>query len=200
MIGILGISANPPHIGHDLIISNIMTSGIFDEFILILSGNRNDKKYVSPYDRINMSELAFRKFREKKFDYIKTKFFIRYDNVYSDNTPSIILLRQLKEEFQQTDIKFIIGSDLIFEKNGKCEIESSWFDGEQLMEEFNFLVIQRNDYPINRKLSSNFEIYDKIFANISSTKIRENIKENIEIEDLVIPSVAEYINKYNLYK
>jgi len=197
MIGILGISANPPHIGHEALISNLMDDEVFEKIILILSGERNDKKYVCPDHRVNMSELAFGKFRD--FNY-KTEFIIRYNNVYSTNTFSILMLRQLKEEFHQTKLKFIIGSDLIFQKNGKCEIESKWYEGVRLMKEFDFLVIRRDQYHINRELSSNFEVYKKIIFNISSTKIRENIKHNIEFEELVSKNVANYINKHNLYK
>lgn len=202
-IGILGISANPPHLGHERLIVSLMRSKKFDKLILYLTGNRKDKQYVHPDHRVAMTELAFGKFRLRPN--FKTEFVIRYSDAYSENTPTIILLRKLQEEFPDDQLVFIIGSDLMYpqkDKNNKGEIETDWIEGEKLIKEYDFLIFPREDYPVFG-IPEHFEYIPEIIPNISSTKIRNYIKHKSQeayIEDNISEDVAAYIYKYKLYQ
>lgn len=195
-IGILGISADPPHRGHEILVASMMKSKKFDKLILYLTGKRKDKQYVHSDHRVAMTELAFGRFR------FKTEFIIRYSDAYSENTPTIILLKKLQEEFPEDEIVFIIGSDLVLKRKkwgNKCEIQAFWVDGERLMKEFSFFVIPRASYPVT-DLPEHFECFEKIIPNISSTEIRQCIKNNEEFMEYVSIDVASYIYKYKLYQ
>ena len=203
-IGVLGISANPPHRGHEMLITAIMKSERFDTLFLILTGNRKDKQYVHPDHRVAMAESAFGRFRMHPL--FKTEFIIRYSDVYSENTPTITLLRNMQEEFPGAQLTFIVGSDLLYpqkDKKGKCEIVTDWIEGKQLLEEFNLLIIPRKDYPIYEipeRYIDKQDILNEIIPNIASSTVRYCIENGVRFIEFVSGDVATYIYKHKLYE
>lgn len=189
-IEIGGSAANPPHLGNVRFIDSLLKSKLFDKIIWVVTGNRKDKsEQVSPDHRVAMTEMTLGRFRANT----ETDFVIRYSDVYSENTPTLILLQKLQEEFSECELTYFFGSDLI------NEIRTSWYDGERLWEEQNFLVIPREDYPVP-ELSKNFKVYHKEFPNISSTKIREVIRKGGHFIPFVTFEVADYIYRHRLYR
>ena len=201
-IGILGMSGNPPHRGHEMLITSLLRSGRFDKLIVVLTGRRKeaDKLYVHPDHRVAMAELAFGRFRlHREF---KTEFVIRYSDVYFENTPTYTLLNNFQEEFPGDIITFIVGSDLLYPQEnlkGKGEIEAVWFKGKQLLKEFNILVVPRKDYSISEVLFQ-FNHLNEIIPNISSTTIRKCIEEEVRYLEHVSGDVAMYMYKHYLYQ
>lgn len=205
-IGVLGISANPPHRGHEMLITAIMKSGRFDKLYLVLTGRRNEKnkQYVHPDHRIAMSELAFGRFRMHPL--FKTEFIIRYSDVYVKNTPTITFLRGMQEEFPGAQLTFNVGSDLLYpqkDKKGRCEIITDWLEGKQLLKEFNLLVIPRKDYPISEipeRYIDGHDTLNEIIPNISSSTVRYCIEHEVSFIEFVSGDVATYIYKHKLYE
>jgi nicotinate (nicotinamide) nucleotide adenylyltransferase len=199
-IGVLGISANPPHLGHEMLVTSIMKSERFDKLYLILTGNRKDKQYVHPDHRVAMAELAFGRFRLHPF--YRTDFIIRYSDVYSKNTPTITFLRNMQEEFPEAQLTFIVGSDLLYpqkDKKGQCEIETDWIEGKQLLKDFKFLVVPRKDYSVSL-IPDRFDFINEIIPNISSTLIRDCIKHDVRFIEHVSGDVGTYIYRHHLYE
>jgi len=202
-IGIIGMSCNPPHRGHEMLIAAVLKRGFFDKIFLVLTGNRKepDKQYVHPDHRVAMSELAFGRFRIFSNE---TDFFIRYSDIYTDNTPTITLLRNFQKEFPSALLTFVVGSDLVCPikgEKGKCVIEKEWVEGEQLLKEFRFLIVPRRDYPVDlipeRK---NYDYLNEIIPNISSSMIRYCIKHDVRYIEHVSLDVCSYISKHKLYE
>ena len=63
-----------------------------------------------------------------------------------------------------------------------------------------FLIFPRGGYAISPDLPSNFEIIDFKLPDISSSEIREMIRKGEPFEHLVMPAVANYIERHGLYK
>lgn len=200
-IGIIGISCNPPHRGHEMLIAILLKKEIFNKLILVLTGTRTEsnKQYVHPDHRVAMSELAFGRFRNFPS---KTEFIIRYSNVYTDNIPTIILMRNFQEEYPDAELTFIVGSDLMYPikgEKGKCEIERYWKEGKQLLKEFKFMVIPRKEYPISM-IPGDYDYLEEIIPNISSSLIRYCVKHDVRFVEHVALDVHHYIYRHKLYE
>lgn len=196
-----GSAADPPHLGHVVLLTYLLESRLFDRVIWILSGNRNDKQYsVTPDDRVAMTELCVGSLRTKRnLKPTHTELIIRYTDVYCENTPTMECIRKLRAEFPGAEITWYTGSDSVEPCfDGKCEIEFHWDEGKKLMKE-NFLIIPRESYKLPDELPSNFQVFDKVLPNISSTEIREHIQGGRTIGHLVMPDVEGYIKKHGLY-
>ncbi len=200
-IGIAGSSANPPHRGHEMLITHILRSNRYDRLYWVLTGNRKDKKYsVHPDHRVNMTELALGRFR--MHPNFVTDFIIRYNDVYTENTNTYVMLKNYEEEFPDADIEFIIGSDLLHpQENGLCEIENYWYKGDQVMNQFNFYVIRREGYDgVPHNTPDWFKLSDMRIPNISSSAIRESIFKKNDITPDVSGDVAAYMFQNKLYR
>ena len=94
-------------------------------------------------------------------------------------------------------ISFIIGTDA-FEK-----IES-WYETDKLKKLIDFIVFIRENEIVNldylKEKGYNFKFANMNFIDISSTDLRERIKNQKPINDLVTKEVEEYIYKNGLYK
>ena len=94
-------------------------------------------------------------------------------------------------------IKFIIGNDA-FEK-----IES-WYETDKLKKIVDFIVFVRENETVNldylKEKGYNFEFTQMPFVDISSTELRDRIKQDLPINNLVTKEVEEYIYKNGLYR
>ena len=86
--------------------------------------------------------------------------------------------QKIDEMFPQVQRVFIMGSDN-FEKIKK------WKNAEELMKNYQYIILNRNQGKTKE---------------ISSTKVRQNVKLEQTIEELVPKKVREYIEQKNLYK
>lgn len=202
-IGIGGSAANPPQLGHRHLMESLLNSQRFDEVFWIPSGIRPDKEgFVAPDHRVAMTILTF------PTEWLwegKTKFNIKFSDVYGGNTPTIEVIEQFVKQHPEAEIVWFTGVDSVvpMEKyGGKCEIQAVWIRGEELYRDHHFLVLPRPGYPDPKELNlpDNFEILDIDQLKISSTEVREKIKNGESITGLVTKEVEEYIQRNNLYK
>ena len=202
-IGIGGSAANPPHLGHKQLVEGLLDSGRFDEIFWIPSGVRPDKEgFISPDHRVTMTMLTFPTNWLWKG---KTRFNIKFDDVYGKNTPTIDILENFKNIYPGAEIIWFTGVDSVEPQEkyqGKSEMQAVWIRGDELYEKYNFLILPRPGFadPKKLKLPENFEIMELPQLDISSTKIRERIKNSESIQGLVTIEVEEYIRRNNLYR
>lgn len=202
-IGIGGSAANPPQLGHRHLVEGLLNSKQFDEVFWIPSGVRPDKEgFVSPDHRVAMTLLTF---PNEWLWQGETKFNIKFNDVYSGNTPTIEVIENFQREYPDAEITWFTGVDSVVPQErfgGKCEIQAVWIRGEELYNNYNFLVLPRPGYsdPKILNLPENFKIFDEPQLDVTSTEIRRRIKNGESIEGLVTPEVAEYIRRNNLYK
>lgn len=71
--------------------------------------------------------------------------------------------------------------------------------GKKLILNRKFIVFERKNYQLENKFSNNIKFIN-VNNNVSSSLVRQQIKDKCSIEKFVLPEVASYINQKGLYK
>jgi nicotinate-nucleotide adenylyltransferase len=184
-IGLLGSFFNPPHLGHVLAVRQVLDYTDIEK-VWFLPGNKSSlcKETISIYHRLNMANLI--KVPQTEVSTLE----IDYD--LSGNTIELVPI--LKQQYPKDDFVFIIGSDWLptFHK---------WGDYKKLLTQMKFLIVPRAGYPLEPLYDGMTVLKHKnlIISNISSSMIKERIKNNLSIEGFVMPEIKNYIEKNRLY-
>ncbi|MDO4766206.1 MAG: nicotinate-nucleotide adenylyltransferase [Eubacteriales bacterium] len=195
-IAILGGTFNPVHYGHLLIAQSVYLTNQFDEIWLMPAGNPPFK----PEDRVNnaerlyMTHLAVRKVPYLKVSTVECE---SRDTSYTYKT-----LEKLNSKYPEYEFWWIIGYDNLF------SIES-WYEADKLLSNGKFVVVRRVIDEIGQareKLEQLQERYnlktmvvDNPIIQISSTMIRDRVKNKQPIDFLLPRKVASYIQKNEIY-
>lgn len=188
-IGFFSGSFDPIHIGH-LIIAEYICNHTEIEQLWLSVTPRNPLKLENTLsdekDRIAMVKSAIA--NSPKIEYC--------DIELSLPTPSYTVdtLRALCRRYPQHNFSLVIGADnwLLFDK---------WRDYEYILNNFKIVVYPRPGYDIDAStLPENVTLCDTPVIGISSTFIRESIKNGKPASFGVTREVYEYIVKNNLYK
>ena len=183
-IGVFVGSFDPVHKGH-IIIINYLLEKYLDKVIVVPTGNYWNKKDLTHiYHRINMLKI-----------YQNEKIIIDEENNELEYTYEV--LDSLNKKYKEDELYLIIGADNIvsFDK---------WVNYQKLLN-YNLIIINRSDINIKyylNKMNKNdkYIITDELAnINISSTFVRENIKNIININDKIDKDVIKYIKDNNLY-
>ena len=198
-----GSAADPTHLGHRSVIEYLLNCGRFNRIIWIPSGSRKDKRIITaPDHRVAMTMLTLPK--EWLYNAIPV-FLVNFQDVYTVNRPTFYWLKEIKRQYPNAEISWYTGVDSVVPQErfgGRCEIEATWFNGLELMEECHFYILPRGKgypHPSQLSLPKNFEILDEQMPDISSTDIVRKIARGQEFEDMVTPEVAAYIKRFGLY-
>lgn len=186
-IAILGGSFDPPHIGHYLVVRQILDYRKDIDKILFMPAYKHQWKpqYTTPRDRLIMLKSLMQERTE-----ISEIELDRKGVSYTIDT-----IRQVKQQ-THGNIYWIVGSDIVSEF-------SKWDRKNELVKEATFLVFPRDPFHLPKNLPKGFEIvtqHDLVTTNISSTKIRNRIQQKQSIKHLVPQKVEKYIMNKKLYK
>lgn len=195
MIAIIGGAFNPPTNSHINLSKHILKNLDVTKVIYVPVGDSyNKKELICAKHRIKMLELATKNIKNVEISQIETK------SKYVMRT--IETLEEIQKKYPNEIIAFVMGADKLIEI-------SKWKRNEELLYNFKFIVFNRNSYDINdiflknkklNKYKENFIIVNNYIDNISSTLIRNNIKNNKSITGIVDLFVENYILENNLYK
>lgn len=194
-IAIFGFSANPPGNHHFKIVKTLTC--LFEKVFVIPRGTNSNKPSIAettPLQRKEMVKLAFNGLLDMEID-----FFDLNNDVF---TPTWIIDKKYKVMFPGSEIWHVVGGDLIEGgANGNSEIQKKWRRGKEIWDNLNWAVIDQSNYPINPVDLPPKNILIKMdrFEG-RSTEIRNRIKANQSISNLVSPKVEKYIIENNLYK
>ena len=197
-IGIIGGTFNPIHNGHTLLALYCKEKLNLDKVIFIPTytpPHKSDKNLASEVHRFNMCNIAVQKCKDFSVSDIEIK---RKGTSYTYET-----LTSLKKVYPDDTLYFITGADMfltlekwknpeiIFDKAVIAAVPRNLSDSEMLNSHYqNFLK------PLGAKAC----ILDEPVLSVSSTFIRENIKNYDLIKSLIDRNVYEYIVKNNLYR
>lgn len=190
-IGIFGGSFNPPHKMHLKIGEDLLEKKYLDRVIYVPTGSKYKYKnnLVSDVDRLNMLNLMT--CNDERF--IVSDFELKNREVYTYET-----LDYFKSLYVNDEIYFICGAD-------NLSYIDLWNNGFYLLENYKFLVIKRYTDPIDNilnklaKYRNNIIISDIEMNGLSSSEVREKIKNKEDISNLLDVEVIYYIEKNNLY-
>lgn len=186
---------NPIHNAHLRVAKYVMDKYKFDKLIFIPAFNpphKNCDKAMAQH-RFNMVKTALNQYRNMEVSDIE----YRRKGVSYTYLTICELIKMYNLDNQK--INFIIGTDA-FEK-----IET-WYNIDELKKLVHFIVFVREDnfnpdkLEKLRKKGYDFVIESLEFEDISSTELRQRIKNNEQISDIVCKEVEEYIYQNGLYK
>lgn len=183
MIGLFIGSFNPPTLAHLQICLSLKK--MFSKIIFI-PVNTKEKKLVSMYHRINMLKI-----------YTKKYSFLEVDNIMENYSYfDYRILDLLKRKYH--NVKVIVGSDIL--NNLKN------FDNKKyLISNYEFIVITRDSFDAEKIINNYYGDYKKNFivhqytSDISSTKVREYIKNKMDTKKFLDMEIDFYIRENQLY-
>ena len=185
-IAILGGSFDPPHRGHYLVLKQILELRPDIDKIILVPVFQHQWKPVNASVKDRLAMLSYFTDDKVEISDIETK---RKGISYTIDT-----VNEIKKQ-TGAKIYWIVGSDILPEWN-------RWEKKDQLINCTTFLVFPRDPYNIPTNIPQGFEIInDKnlITTNISSTEIRNRIKNKKSIVNMVPKKVEEYIIRNKLY-
>jgi nicotinate-nucleotide adenylyltransferase len=183
-IGILGGAFNPPHLGHLILAQEAYERLDLDKVLFIptyVSPHKQDSD-ISPQARMAMVRLAIAGNEIFEVSDIEIK---RKGVSYTIDT-----LRQLKQIDESWQLYLIIGSDL-------ANDFSKWKDFELIQKLVTRIVAERREFPLER--DNGFTHLNMTPVGISSSEIRNYVREGRSIRYLVRDNVGEYIKQHKLY-
>jgi len=187
-IGLLGGTFDPIHSGHLYLARKVLKKLSLDKIIFIpthLPPHKIDVKITPARHRYNMLRLAIAGNKRFKASDIEIK---RRGRSYSVET-----LRQVRKRYgDSTEIFFITGSDSLQELD-------KWKDLRGILRLCSFVVVKRPSFPI-KSLSPTFIALRIDAKDISSTGIRNRVREGSAINKMVPKKVRDYIKRHKLYQ
>jgi nicotinate-nucleotide adenylyltransferase len=201
-IGIMGGTFNPVHHGHLVAAGEALSQFNLDKVIFIPSGDpphKNSSEETIAEHRYLMTVIATS--ANKNF------FVSRIEIDRKGKSYTVDTLRELKKIYgENTGLYFITGADAILEI-------LSWKKTAEIVRLCSFIAATRPGYNISRIQDLKEKLFkeakknvEKIFVMevpalaISSTDIRQRVKEKRPIDYLVPEGVSNYILKHGLYR
>ncbi|MGM9803583.1 MAG: nicotinate (nicotinamide) nucleotide adenylyltransferase [Muribaculaceae bacterium] len=189
-IGIFGGTFNPIHIGHAIIANYLAQNSCLDAIWMMVAPQnplkKDEKSVITDIDRIKMVEMVTR-----HIDNVTTSAF-----EFSMPRPSytFLTLQELKARFPGDEFYLIIGADnwANFHK---------WRCHEEIIANFQILVYPRLGFEVNipEEVAHHVSLVDAPVIELSSTQIREGLRQQRNMNFYLSSDVYEYILKNKLY-
>jgi len=185
-IGLYFGSFNPIHIGHLLVATHIREAAQLDEIWFVVSPQNPFKQMNELADeqhRLEMVKLAI-----ENVDYFKA-----IDIEFNLPKPSYtyITLKELTKQFPENKFHIIIGEDNVAKFK-------DWKEADWIINKFDLLVYERKTENIKYNMS-NLKFFNLPLFDISSTEIRNRIRNNQSIKYFVTENVEQYITFHKLF-
>lgn len=194
-VGIMGGTFDPPHFAHLLIAESAYEQSDLDYVLFMPGGNpphKNGNDVTEASLRFEMLNVAISDNNHFKISDYEVK---KQEYSYTVNT-----LEYLKEKNPGDNLFFILGEDSL-------AYLDKWYCPEKIVEYATIVVYPRGvnsnlDYEVDRikkQLGADIKIIDAPVFDISSSEIRERVKEKKTIRYMTPQSVIDIIEKEKLY-
>lgn len=195
-IGLYGGTFDPIHIGHLIVLENTLNFMGLDKIIVLPSSNpphKQNKKKTDTSIRLEMVKAAIEDNPRLEL------------STFEANDDSVIYTHQtldyFKNKYPEHEFYYIMGEDSFMTID-------SWRNYEKILND-HLIVFARTSIEKDSDLVKKFEqikkdnekiyLIDNLNINISSTLIRDLVKENKSIKYLVPDPVYKLIKEYELY-
>ena len=190
-IGLYFGTFNPIHVGHLIIANHLAENSVLDQIWMVVTPHNPLKEkstLLDDYQRLHLVHLATE-------DYTKIKpsdfeFKLPQPN-YTINT-----LTHLQEKYPSNEFSLIMGEDNL--KNFH-----KWKNHDVILENHDIYVYPRISSDSDNDAFKNhpkIHLIDAPIVEISSTFIRENIKNGKNVQPLLPNKVWEYVEHNNFYR
>ena len=190
-IGLYFGTFNPIHVGHLIIANYMVENSDLDEIWLVVTPHNPFKKKSTLLDNHHRLELVFK--AVESYDKIKPS-----DIEFSLPQPNytVYTLAHISEKYPQHEFSLIMGED-------NLKSLHKWKNYETILAHHHIYVYPRVS---EGKTETQFDGHPKIhkinapIVEISSTMIRNGIKNQKNIQPLLSSSVWKYIDEMNFYR
>jgi nicotinate-nucleotide adenylyltransferase len=190
-IGLYFGTFNPIHIGHLIIANYMVENSDLDEIWMVVTPHNPFKKKSSLLDNHHRFELVYKATENyPKLKPSDIEFKLPQPN-YTTNT-----LAHISETYQDKQFCLIMGEDNL--KNFH-----KWKNFETILEQYHIYVYPRiSDGTVATQFDTHPKIHkvDAPIVQISSTLIRNGIRDGKNIEPMLPKEVWSYIDEMNFYK
>lgn len=197
-IGIVGGTFNPIHLGHLLLAEAARETFNLDRVLFIPSGNsymKDAKQILDGNNRLHLVELAV---RGNPFFEVSAMEIERMGETYTCDT-----LKILKQKYPETEFYFIVGADSLFHMQ-------KWKNPEIIFQSCHVAAAVRDNMDLSAVKQKAQELQKQYHASvfpvslgqidISSTMIRDRIRQHRSIRYMVPASVLQYIEEKHFYQ
>nr|WP_296155378.1 nicotinate-nucleotide adenylyltransferase [uncultured Peptoniphilus sp.] len=199
-IGIMGGSFNPIHMGHLMMCEYMRSELGLHKVLFIPTGNAPHKRNysVGAEDRLTMVEIAVADhpyFDVSDLEVMETK-----------TTYSVDTLRKLKKQYPEAEFYFFLGSDILQDLK-------TWKLFRELAKLTRFAVavrpgseletgesIRREIHLLKEEYGANIVLIDTPLLEISSTSLRNRIRQGKSVKYFLPDHVMSYIQKKGFYQ
>lgn len=188
-IGLFFGSFNPIHLGH-MIIANYMANHTYVDKVWIVVSPQNPLKdksvLINTYDRLEMCKLAFNDDPRIQISDIELHL--------PQPSYTIDTLIYLSEKYPEHEFSIIMGAD-------NLNTLKKWKNYEVILRDYKILVYPRAKEVVHDFLDHpNVSVTETPIMEISSTFIRNAIKNKKDIRYYLPDAVLEFINAKSLYR
>ena len=187
-VGLYFGSFNPVHIGHLIIANHAINETDINQVWFIVSPQnpfKNSASLLNEYQRLHLIRSAID--GEKNLRASSVEFNLPKPS-YTVNS-----LAYLKEKYPEYNFSILMGSDGFQNLN-------KWKNYEAIVNNYKIYIYKRPGFEITEKHGAKIQLFDAPLLQISSTHIRELIKNKKSIRYLVPDIVKEEIELSGYYR
>ncbi len=184
-IGLFGGAFDPPHTGHKIVADSLIHNKVVDEvwFVPVFEhpwAKRYGKEIMTPYqERVHMLEFIVGEHQSVEH--------------FKDVSFTFPTLEYFKNKYPEHQFSWIMGSEYI----SRFE---DFLSGHPGLKNYTFYVYPRKGFPLENVYSFMVPLHQMKEIEISSTMVRNAVKSNEAIDNLVPEKIKKIIKEKNLYK
>lgn len=187
-IGLYFGSFNPIHTGHLIIASHVLNHCPIDRVWFMVSPQnplKESSQLLNENHRFHLVQFAIE--NEPRFRAINIEFSLPRPSYTIDT------MAHLVEKYPQHTFSIIMGSDSL-------QNITRWKNYHQLLRQFAIIVYRRPGFEVSTQHDGNIQVLDAPLLSISSTYIRNLVREKKSIRYLVPDAVMEDILANHYYQ
>jgi nicotinate-nucleotide adenylyltransferase len=177
-LAVFGGSFDPPHLGHTLAALYVLAVHPVQRMLVIPTFRHPFDKPLASFDhRVRMCELAMADVKRVEVS--------RIEQEMGGESLTVRTLQELARRMPGVGLRLVMGSDLL-------EETSRWHSFERIAEIAPPIVLHRGGFPYP-------EASDLALPRLSSSEVRQRIRDGQLLSGWLPDAVAGYVERYGLY-